>query len=60
MSHAGEELRFMLTCLRKLPALLLDLAVTAKVPIHSPEAGSFQFSQMHAMPNGVPSFIAIA
>jgi hypothetical protein len=32
----------------------------ANVRIHSPEAGSFQFSQMPAMPNGAPPFMAIA
>jgi hypothetical protein len=30
------------------------------VRIQSPDDGSFQFSQMPAMPNGAPSFIAIA
>jgi hypothetical protein len=32
----------------------------AKVRIHSPVLGSFQFSQRPAIPNGEPSFIAIA
>src|SRR5437660_3762335 len=32
----------------------------AKVRIHSLEAGSFQFSHIPAIPNGAPSFMAIA
>ena len=36
------------------------VVMTANVRIHSPDDGSFQFSQMPAMPNGAPSFIAIA
>ena len=32
----------------------------ANVRIHSPEAGSFQFSQMPAIPNGLPSLMAMA
>src|SRR5262249_57992857 len=35
-----------------------SVVMMANVRIHSPEAGSFQFSQMPAMPNGAPSFIA--
>jgi hypothetical protein len=31
-----------------------------KCPNPSPEAGSFQFSQTPAMPNGAPSFMAMA
>jgi hypothetical protein len=32
----------------------------ASVRIHSPEAGSFQFSQMPAIPNGLTSLMAMA
>src|SRR3954471_18260562 len=32
----------------------------ANVRIHSPEVGSFQFSQIPEIPNGEPSFMAIA
>jgi len=39
---------------------LASVVITANVLIHSPEAGSFQFSQMPAIPNGLPSFMAIA
>jgi hypothetical protein len=31
-----------------------------KRSIHSPELGSFQFSQMPAIPNGEPSFMGMA
>ena len=34
-----------------------SVMITAKVLIHLPEAGSFQFSRKPAMPNGVPSFM---
>src|SRR6266404_9693003 len=37
-----------------------SVVMIANVRIHSPEAGSFQFSQMPAIPNGAPSFMAIA
>src|SRR5262245_55479782 len=37
-----------------------SVVMMANVRIHSPEAGSFQFSQIPARPNGEPSFIAIA
>jgi hypothetical protein len=37
-----------------------SVVMIANVRIHSPEAGCFQFSQMPAMPNGLPSFVAIA
>jgi hypothetical protein len=43
----GEE-----ACLRHRRALLK--CSNAPASIHSPEAGSFQFSQMPAMPNGAP------
>ena len=36
------------------------VVMIANVRIHSPEAGSFQFSQIPAMPNGPPSLMAIA
>jgi hypothetical protein len=36
------------------------VVMIAKVLIHSPDVGSFQFSHMPPMPNGVPSFIAMA
>src|SRR5256885_6895192 len=39
---------------------LASVVITANVLIQSPDPGSFQFSQSPAMPNGVPSFIAIA
>jgi hypothetical protein len=39
---------------------LASVVITAKVRIHSPEAGSFQFSQSPPMPNGRPSFMAMA
>src|SRR6266699_6176003 len=39
---------------------LASVVIIAKVRIHLPEAGSFQFSQIPAMPNGAPSFMAIA
>jgi hypothetical protein len=45
---------------------IVDLAdqfvgvITAKVRIHSPEDRSFQFSQRPPIPNGLPSFMAIA
>src|SRR5262249_39153487 len=32
----------------------------ANVRIHSPDVGSFQFSQIPARPNGEPSFMAMA
>src|SRR5262249_18507846 len=35
-----------------------SVVMMANVRIHSLEAGSFQFSQMPAMPNGAPSFLA--
>ena len=55
----------------RLPAVMADLvrrrvdviatpSFLANVRIHSPETGSFQFSRIPAMPNGAPSFIAIA
>src|SRR5262249_47989742 len=37
-----------------------SVVMMANVRIHSPEAGSFQFSQMPAIPNGEQSFIAMA
>jgi hypothetical protein len=37
---------------------LASVVMIAKVRIHSPEAGSFQFSQMPPMPNGLSSFMA--
>jgi hypothetical protein len=39
---------------------LASVVITANVRIHSPEAGSFQFSHKPPMPNGRPSFMAIA
>jgi len=39
---------------------LASVVMIAKVRIHSPEAGSFQFSQIPASPKGAPSFMAIA
>src|SRR5262245_4991804 len=39
---------------------LASAVITAKVRIHSLGAGSFQFSQRPPIPNGLPSFIAIA
>jgi hypothetical protein len=39
---------------------LASVVITANVRSHSPEAGRFQFFQMPAMPNGAPSFMAIA
>src|SRR5438552_18095971 len=39
---------------------LASVVMTAKVRVHSPEAESFQFSQIPAIPNGAPSFMAIA
>src|SRR6516225_7909605 len=39
---------------------LASVVITAKVLIHSPDAGSFQFSHSPAMPNGEPSFMAMA
>ena len=33
---------------------------TQRVPIHSPEAGSFQFSQSPPTPTGLPSFMEMA
>jgi hypothetical protein len=32
----------------------------ANVRSHSPDLGSFQFSQMPAIPKGAPSFMAMA
>jgi hypothetical protein len=37
-----------------------SVVMIANVRTHSPEAGSFQFSQMPARPNDAPSFTAIA
>src|SRR5262249_51607463 len=37
-----------------------SVVMMAAVRSHSPEAGSFQFSQIPAIPNGAPSFMAIA
>src|ERR1700746_3910955 len=39
---------------------LASVVMIAKVRVHSPEVGSFQFSQIPAIPNGAPSFMAIA
>src|ERR1700755_486033 len=39
---------------------LASVAVIAQVRVHSPEVVSFQFSHIPAMPNGAPSFMAIA
>src|SRR4051812_10806554 len=39
---------------------LASVVIIANVRIHSPEAGSFQFSQMPPTPKGRPSFMAIA
>src|SRR5947207_13064945 len=39
---------------------LASVVMIAKVLTHSPGDGSFQFSQIPAMPNGAPSFMAIA
>jgi hypothetical protein len=37
-----------------------SLVMIANVLIHSPDAGSFQFTHMPPIPNGAPSFIAMA
>src|SRR5262249_13044055 len=39
---------------------LASVVTIAKVRVHSPEVGFFQFSHIPAMPNGTPSFMAIA
>jgi hypothetical protein len=39
---------------------LASVVMIAKVRIHSPEFGSFQFSHSPPIPNGPPSFIAMA
>jgi len=39
---------------------LASVVIIANVRIHSPDAGSFQFSQMPARRKGAPSFMAIA
>src|SRR6202040_3389980 len=41
-------------------SVLASVVMMTKVRIHSPVLGSFQFSQRPAIPNGEPSFIAIA
>src|SRR6266550_1529408 len=43
-----------------LTSSLASVVMIAKVRIHSLEAGSFQFSHIPAIPNGAPSFMAIA
>ena len=50
-----------LETLRPLAGLsLASVVMTANVLIHSPDAGSFQFSHMPAIPKGEPSFMAMA
>jgi hypothetical protein len=39
---------------------LASVVMIAKVRVHSPEVGYFQFSQSPPRPNGQPSFMAIA
>src|SRR6266576_7040869 len=39
---------------------LASVVMIANVRIHSPEVGFFQFSQIPEIPNGAPSFMAIA
>jgi hypothetical protein len=39
---------------------LASVVMIAKVRIHSPEVGSFQFYHCPPMPNGLPSFMAMA
>ncbi len=63
LTSVGMRPRAKITGIRSCISAISSFAVVvmiAKVRCHSPELGSFQFSQTPARPNGAPSLIAMA